>query len=379
MIKKIFKLRELCFIAVVAVATVVLLLLPTGYENPQLAQSTLREKGEVVEVDNSGLDTISVMTFGAQHLSVEVLSGEREGEVFEAVNQLLGDKRQDKVFENGDNVLVVLQKGGVGGSEIIEARVEDFYRADLELVLVGLFFLVLILFAGRTGVKAILSFVFTALAFWKILIPAFLGGYSPFMVALGVVFLTTSVVVLLVGGLSRKGFVALGGAVLGVLATAALAFIFGYYFKIPGTVQDYSDALMYSGFESLDFSEMFLSCVFISSAGAVMDVAMDIAAAQSELIAEAPDITRKRLIRSGLNIASPVVGSMTTTLLFAYSGSFMFAFMAFMAKGIPLESIVNRGYIAAEILHTLVGSFGLVLVAPLTAVLGGYIYRINHH
>lgn len=48
--------------------------------------------------------------------------------------------------------------------------------------------------------------------------------------------------------------------------------------------------------------------------------------------------------------------------------------MAFMAKGIAIESIVNTGYIAAEILQTLVGSFGLVLVAPLTAIIGGYVY-----
>jgi uncharacterized membrane protein len=65
---------------------------------------------------------------------------------------------------------------------------------------------------------------------------------------------------------------------------------------------------------------------------------------------------------------------MTTTLLFAYSGSFMFVFMAFMAKGVPMITIFNTNYIAAEILQTLVGSFGLVLVAPLTAIIGGIVY-----
>ncbi|MBR3713347.1 MAG: YibE/F family protein, partial [Bacteroidales bacterium] len=36
--------------------------------------------------------------------------------------------------------------------------------------------------------------------------------------------------------------------------------------------------------------------------------------------------------------------------------------------------IVNSNYISAEILHTVVGSMGLVLTAPLTAVVGGIIY-----
>lgn len=47
--------------------------------------------------------------------------------------------------------------------------------------------------------------------------------------------------------------------------------------------------------------------------------------------------------------------------------------MVFMAQGIPMMNIFNLSYVSAEILHTLVGSFGLVLVAPCTAVAGGLI------
>ncbi len=363
--------KDIYFTSLILVAAIVLLLLPTGYENPSLTQGLLYEKSEVVGVDNSAVDTISVVVLGTQRLNIRILSGEFRGEEIAAKNELLGDKRRDKVFELGDRVLSVVR---VNNGRIVEARAEEYYRQDLELVLLVIFVAILILVAGRTGAKAALSFLFTALSFWKLLIPALLNGYSPLMVSIAIVFLTTSVIILLVGGVSKRGCVALLGSMLGVVVTAGLALLFGHYFKIPGTVQDYSDALIYAGFAELDFAEMFLSCIFISSAGAVMDVAMDIAAAQDELSVKAPHLTLRELIQSGLNIASPVVGSMTTTLLFAYSGSFMFAFMAFMAQGAPMESIVNRGFIAAEILHTMVGSFGLVLVAPITAVLGGYVF-----
>ncbi|MFI3285502.1 MAG: YibE/F family protein [Rikenellaceae bacterium] len=368
------KKRELYFTIIVAAAALILLLLPTGYENRESTQNILYEKAKVTAIDNSDLSSISIVRLGTQKLELELLSGKFKGTVVEAKNELLGDKRRDKIFEVGDKVLSQSRLSDQG-DQIVETRAEEFYRQDLELILIVAFALALILFAGKTGAKAALSFLFTALAFWKLLIPSLLSGYSPLLISIGVVVLSTAVIILLVGGLSKKGFVALAGAVLGVVVTALLALTFGYYFKIPGTIQEYSEALLYSGFADLDFSEMFLSCIFISSAGAVMDVAMDIAAAQDELSTQASHLTRKELIRSGLNIASPVVGSMTTTLLFAYSGSFMFAFMAYMAQGVPLESIVNRGYIAAEILHTMVGSFGLVLVAPITAILGGYIYR----
>ncbi|MFP4588200.1 MAG: YibE/F family protein, partial [Desulfohalobiaceae bacterium] len=47
--------------------------------------------------------------------------------------------------------------------------------------------------------------------------------------------------------------------------------------------------------------------------------------------------------------------------------------MAFMAKGVPLDSTFNFIYVAAEVLKTIVGSFGLVTVAPFTALVGGFI------
>ena len=42
--------------------------------------------------------------------------------------------------------------------------------------------------------------------------------------------------------------------------------------------------------------------------------------------------------------------------------------MVFMAQGTPIELILNYKYVAAEIVHTIVGSFGLITVAPLTAI-----------
>ena len=45
--------------------------------------------------------------------------------------------------------------------------------------------------------------------------------------------------------------------------------------------------------------------------------------------------------------------------------------MVFMAQGTPIINILNLKYVSAEILHTLVGSFGLITVAPFTALTSG--------
>ena len=102
-----------------------------------------------------------------------------------------------------------------------------------------------------------------------------------------------------------------------------------------------------------------------------MDLAVDITYAVYEVIQKKPDISRMEAIKSGLNVGRAAMGTITTTLLLAYSGSCCALLMVFMAQGTPLGNILNYKYVAAEIVHTVVGSFGLVSVAPLTAAACG--------
>lgn len=373
MIKFNTKHSDLIFVILIGALCLILIYIPTGFENPETLEHTYRERGEIITVDNSDLDGYGAITVGTQEVVARVLNGPFKGDTIKASNVLMGNLRLDKTFVPGDKVQLVL-KTNTSESKIESARADDVYRINVELILFGLFALFLLSFAKWTGFKALLSFVFTALAIWKILLPAFLKDVSPVPVSLAIVSLTTTVIILLISGFTKKGLVALSGSITGVIITCCLALLFGHFFRIPGTVMDYAETLRYIGFEDINLSDMFLSAIFISAAGAVMDVAMDIAAAQNEIIEKRPDMKRKELVKSGFSIAYPVIGTMTTTLLFAYSGSFLFTFMVFMSKGNPMAHIVNINYIASEILYTLVGSFGLVLVAPATAIIGGYIY-----
>jgi uncharacterized membrane protein len=105
-----------------------------------------------------------------------------------------------------------------------------------------------------------------------------------------------------------------------------------------------------------------------------MDLAMDVAASQHEVVSRHPSISTAEAFISGIRVGRAVVGTMTTTLLLAYSGGFVTLLMAFMAQGVPLANMFNMIYVSAEVVKTLVGSLGLVLVAPFTALAGAFIY-----
>lgn len=132
-----------------------------------------------------------------------------------------------------------------------------------------------------------------------------------------------------------------------------------------------SESLLYSGFQHLDLTAIFMSSIFIGASGAMMDLSVDITSAVCEVVEKKPDISWKEAAKSGMNVGRAAMGTMTTTLLLAYSGGYITLLMVFMAQGTPTDHILNYKYVAAEILDTVVGSFGLVTVAPFTALVAG--------
>jgi uncharacterized membrane protein len=139
-------------------------------------------------------------------------------------------------------------------------------------------------------------------------------------------------------------------------------------------VLPFAETLLYAGFGHLNLTEIYMAAVFLAASGAVMDLSMDVAASMDEVAANNPDIKTLALIGSGLRVGRAVVGTMTTTLLLAYSGGYITLLMAFMAQGVPIANLFNLIYVAAEVLKTIVGSFGLVMVAPFTALIGGFVF-----
>ncbi|MDR2841740.1 MAG: YibE/F family protein [Spirochaetaceae bacterium] len=364
------KKHDIVFSGIVLLLCAALYFLPTGFED-RLQQGSENVEGKVISIDNSQFERHGFVISGSQGLEVEILHGKWAGETVRCGNHFLGKMELDRVFVPGDRVLVNITSGA---AEIVSANAADFYRLRIELVLVLVFALFLLAYGGFFGFQAILSFVFSTLMLWKVMIPLMLKGVNPVLLSFIVVCVLSAVILFLVAGLNKKGVVAFLGAAIGLGITSVLGIIWTTPFRINGAVRPFSETLLYSGFIGLDLTAIFISGVVLSASGAVMDLAMDISAAMNEIAKQNPLISRKNLFLSGNNIGRSVIGTMTTTLLLAYSGSYLAMLMLFMGQGIPTSNILNMSYVAAEILHTIAGSFGLVLVAPITTIIGALMY-----
>ena len=356
-------------------AVILLLLLPTGYEGALLYQEAERCSARVVEVDNSTIIDTGLVRSGEQRCTLEVLDGIFKGRTVEGVNMLNGSLEQDKLFVPGDKALVVIS---YDGDEVLSVTMTDHDRSTGELLLAALFILLLVAFAGRTGLRAVLSFVVTVLCLWKILVPLYLKGYNPIWVGLLVTLLLTVLIIALVYGFDRRCLAAVSGSFLGVLVTCVLGLVFTDLFKIHGAVMAYSESLLYSGYQDLSLTQIFMAAIFIGASGAIMDLSVDITSAVYEVVEKRPDLSWREAARSGMNVGRSAMGTMTTTLLFAYSGGYIALLMVFMAQGTPVEHILNYKYVASELIHTVVGSIGLVTVAPFTALCAGFLLTRAH-
>ena len=365
--------RDAIFTIVVLIVATVLVLIPTKYHDDNQPQ-TLQARARVLSTDNSEIRQYGIVRQGDQSCEVEILNGRFKGKRFTGLNILLGKMDLDKVFQSGDLALVGIDLTD-DYEDVVAVNMIDHYRIHVEVILFAAFVALLILFAGWVGARALVSFIFTGIVIWKVMLPLFLTGWHPILVALVMVTILTAVIVFLIGGFEKKGLIAFLGSVTGVAATCLLSLLFGRLFHIHGAIRPFSETLLYSGYAHLNLSQLFLAGIFIASSGAVMDIAMDIAASMKEVYDKNPQIELKDLVISGVNVGRAVIGTMTTTLLLAYSGGYTTLLMMLLAQSMPVVTVFNLTYVASEILHTLVGSFGLVLVAPLTAIIGAVIYH----
>ena len=357
------------------IITIILIFIPSSYGISEAYNGTIQAKATVIDVDNSMIKTIGVIQMGEQRCKLKIDNGEFNEEEYYGINLLTGSLENDKIFEIGDKALVSLS---ITDGNITSISMIDHYRLNYEIILAIILVVFLIIFAGKTGLRSVFSFIITVLALWKILIPLYLNGIDPIAVGLIIVISLTIIIELFVFGFNKKTLSAVSGGILGIFATCLLGILFTSLFKIHGAIMPNSESLIYNGHENIDLTKIYMASIFIGSSGALMDISTDITQSMVEVVGQNSNIKFKDAMLSGFRVGRAAIGTMTTTLLLAYAGGFISLLMSFVSQGIPIICILNYKTVSAEILDTLVGSFGLIAVAPFTAITSAFFLTKKH-
>lgn len=328
-------------------------------------QETVR--AEVVSIEREferdirGTDATATV----QELLIRILEGERAGDVVDLDNDLV-------MLAPGDRI-IVNRLQAIDGTEWFAFKDAERrgYLLAIFVLLVGL----VLWFAGKKGIRALISLGLSIAAIFLILVPALLAGYSPAWVSLGVSIIVLALILFLTHGINPRSVIAFSGTVAAIFMTCAIAAYWVTAMRLTGFGHDASVYLNFQTGGALDFSGLLLGSMIIGLLGVLDDVSITQASVVQELRAANNKLGFKDLYQRAIRVGRDHVGSLVNTLALAYVGAALPIVLLFSSGGSNLAMTFNQEVVAAEILRIIVGSIGLILTVPITTALAAWHFK----
>ena len=358
--------HKIIIVAVVVVITGVLLYFLNQNQIPKVIsrEGIAYERAVVTNVMENTLEKhelTGAMT-GTQKIEIRLLTGEQKGEVHQATNY--ASYINNVICEKGTKLLI-----SISNSQNVKTySVYTYDRTTALLVAIVLFCLLLCLIGGKKGLKALLSLALTFFFLLYLFIPLLYMGVSPIWAAIILVIIATFITMMLIDGWNAKTISAIIGTIICTSVSGILALVAGHFLKISDySMGDVDSLIQITQNTELKLDGLMFASILIVSMGAVMDICMSIASAVNELYIQNPDMTTGALFRSGVSIGRDTMGTMSNTLILAFTGGYLTAIVSLFAYSYTLYEIFSQPDIINEIIQGLAGSAGLFLAVPIVA------------
>ncbi len=328
---------------------------------------TSYEKAIVVEIIEDNLQEDGTR-IGYQKVKLKILSGNLKGNILDGTSFAgylygadctIGMKVIASISEYDGNASV---------------SVYSYDRSNIIYVFVGLFLLMLWIIGGKKGFKSAIGLMFTFICIIYLFLPMLYRGYSPFLSAVVVIILITIVSLYLIDGISKKSISAMIGTITGVIISVVCAAGFGNIAKISGyNVAEVEELVFISNNTNLKVGGILFAAILIASLGAVMDVSMSIASAMTEIYSHNNNIGKKDLFKSGINVGRDMMGTMSNTLILAFTGGSINTLILNYAYALKYNQVINMYQIGIEIMQGVSGSIAIILSVPLVSIISSYL------
>jgi len=313
--------------------------------------------------------------FRYQHLKIEILTGKHRGEVYTVRNTIELAIPYRLIFKLHEKMILQVDEDEETG-KIINLKIYERARDTKVYALIVIFAAALILVGKKNGLKALITLAITVGLIFGIFLPCIIRGMNPILLALTVCSFATVITLLIISGNNKKTYTAIMGTIGGVIIAGIFAFIAGKLLALTGLGNEDAQMLAFiPQHRRIDYQGLLFAGIMIGAMGAVMDVAMSISSAMWEIVSVSPDISKKQLIKSGMNIGRDIIGSMSNTLILAYVSTSIPVLLLFILFSNGFTEIINLELLASEVLRAVAGSIGLICTIPITVQLVG---RLHH-
>ncbi len=327
------------------------------------------EKAIVTEVIKDNLEE-SGIRLGNQVVSLKILSGEFRGKevtAYSASGYLYGAACKKGLYVTA----VVNESDGE-----LTASVYGYYRSPVLYAFVAVFLLMIWLIGGKRGLFSVIGLLFTFVCIVWLFLPMVYKGYSPCLAAVLVSVLVTVVSIYMIGGATKKTISAIVGTATGVIISGLCAMLVGKISHISGyNVSDVENLIYIEDMTGIQVGELMFAGIIIASLGAVMDVGMSVSSTIQEISDKNPDLTFKELFRSGINVGRDMMGTMSNTLILAFTGGSINTLVYMYCYDYSSRQIMNMNDFAIELIQGISSSMGVVLTVPIVSLFAAWLLK----
>ena len=321
-------------------------------------------------------DVLNVYESKSEHhiLEVEMLSGMYKGRRLVLRNIVNHNMPLLSIPAEPGDVILCRVAGGPEQVSLVNI-VQDYGRDRFLIWMVGGMLLVIILVGRIEGIRTACAMLISAGVIYFFMLPLISEGAN----AVFIVTLTSGVVafvsLVFVIGPSRKTFSAVLGTMGGILVAGLIVLFAQQHLHFSGLENAISaDIIEATRTPPFDFVQILLAGMLMGVLGVAVDGAIEVASSMEEIRRANPNMPTWRLIASGLNVGTDILGTMVNTLVFAYLGVELLLVVTVTAPNLdffksPPAQLLSIGVVSAEIVRLLAGTLGLVLAIPITAII----------
>jgi uncharacterized membrane protein len=313
---------------------------------------------------NQALQSSTGITSRGQEAEIEVLEGPLKGRTFTVHNELTDNPAFNVSVRPGQEVVlsVVTERGAPA-----EINLADYHRAPVLFWLLLLFLVLFLVFGGKQGLKSLASLLLCVALIALVLLPLSLQGFNPLLTAIFICLAAIASSMFLVFGFTRKAWSAVIGTIGGIIIAGVAAQIVISSAPLTGLSSEEAQILRGSVLNQPPefYSGLLAAGMLIGALGVIMDVGISIASAVAEVSSSNRKLTFSELYKSGMNVGRDIMGTMTNTLVLAYTGGALPLLL--LVANMPSIKLLNLDLVATEIAAALTGSLGLICTIPLTA------------
>ncbi len=254
--------------------------------------------------------------------------------------------------------------------------ISDWIRRPALAWLLGLFLVASVAVAGFKGLRAFLATAASLAIVVLFVIPNIVGGASPTAISLLGVGGILVLAIYFVHGVNWSTTAALIGTFLAAVVTMLLGITFSEAAHLTGIGSE-DAAMIAASLPSVALRGLMLAGLMIGALGALTDITIVQAAVVRELAHTDETLGARELYRRGMRVGTDHVGSLVNTLVLAYTGAALPVLVLLSQSDFGFERVINLELIATEVVHTLVGSIGLILAVPVTTLIAAVMFKGN--